>query len=117
MARVLIDSDVFVDHLRGRRRLPTGVDDVHYSSVTRAELFAGRGTVERRVRSLLEPFTELPVDGLVAERAGRLRRQVGLPVLDALIAATALEHHLVLVTGHVGAFAQVRGLRARGPDE
>jgi toxin FitB len=117
MARVLIDSDIFVDHLRGRRRLPTGVDDVYYSSLTRAELFGGRGTVERRVRSLLEPFTELPVDALVAERAGRLRRQVGLPVPDALIAATALEHHLVLVTGKLEAFAQVRGLRVRGPEE
>jgi toxin FitB len=116
MARILVDSDVFVDHLRGRRRLPIGVDDVHYSSVTRAELFAARGTVERRVRSVLEPFTELPVDGVVAERAGRLQRQTGLLAADALIAATALEHRLVLVTRNLSVFADVRALKVRAPD-
>jgi len=115
VARILVDSDVFVDHLRGVRRFERGGDEVHYSAVTRAELFAGRATEERRVRRLLEPFSELPVDRAVAERAGRLRRTHRIRLPDALIAATAAEHRLVLVTRNSRDFAPIRGLRVRTP--
>ncbi len=91
-----------------------GRDEVHYSVVTRAELFAGRATEERRVRRLLGPFVQVPVDTDIAERAGRLRRESGLRLADALIAATALEHRLTLVTRNVADFAGVRGLRLGG---
>jgi predicted nucleic acid-binding protein len=113
VTRLLLDSGVFVDHLRGRRRIAPGTNDIHYSAVTRAELFAGRSTEERRVRRLLEPFIELDVDRSVAERAGRLRRSSAIRLPDALIAATALEHRLVLVTRNTEDFAAVRGLRFR----
>jgi hypothetical protein len=113
--RALVDSDVFIDHLRGHRRFEPGRDDVHYSAVTRAELFAGRNTEERRVRRLLDPFIELPVDRAVAERAGRLRRTSDVRLPDALVAATAAEHRLVLVTRNVRHFSGVRGLRVRAP--
>jgi predicted nucleic acid-binding protein len=113
VARVLVDTDVFIDHLRGARRFRPGSDAVHYSVVTRAELFAGRGTEEARVSELLAPFHELPVDRAVAERAGRLRRASNPRMPDALIAATAIEHGCVLMTRNVADFAGIRGLRVR----
>lgn len=113
MARILVDSDVLVDHLRGHRRFERGQDDAHVSAITRAELFSGRATEERRIRQLLEPMTELPVDRAVAERAGRLRRTGTIRLPDALIAATALEHRLTLVTRNVQDFEAVKGLRLR----
>jgi predicted nucleic acid-binding protein len=113
--RILVDSDVLVDHLRGYRRFDPGRDEVHVSSITRAELFAGRATDERRVSRLLQPMIELPVDQPVAERAGRLRRNTNLRLPDALIAATALEHRLVLVTRNVRDFQDVKALRLRDP--
>jgi len=109
VAPVLVDTDILVDHLRGARRFkPTG--PVHVSVVTRAELFAGHATDERRVSDLLVPFVEHPVDAAVAERAGRLRRVHGLRLPDALIAATALEYGLSLRTRNVRDFAAVEGL-------
>jgi len=110
---VLVDSDVLVDHLRGHRRFVRGPDEVHVSTISRAELYSGRGTEERRVRQLLEPMTELPIDRSVPERAGRLRRTVSIRQPDALIAATALEHRLTLVTRNVRDFNGVKGLRVR----
>jgi predicted nucleic acid-binding protein len=116
VTRILLDTDIFVDHLRGRLRLETGKDDAHFSSVTRAELFAGRRTEEARVRRLLQPFAELPVDRSVAERAGRIRRASGVAMADALIAATAIHHRLMLVTRNVGDFAPITSLRIRSTD-
>ena len=117
MTRVLLDSDVLIDHLRGDHRIAIGRDSVHVSSVTRAELFAGRGSDEGLVRRLLDPFSELPVDRAVAERAGRIRRTSKIGMADALIAATAIQHRLTLVTRNSGDFASVSGLRLRLPRE
>jgi len=65
------------------------------------------------VTRLLAPFRELLVDRAVAERAGRLRRETGLHLPDALIAATALEHGLSLVSRNARGFAKAPGLRLR----
>ena len=115
MTRILVDSDVLIDHLRGHHRFAVGKDTVHVSTVTRAELFAGRGTEEAKVRRLLDPFTELPVDRAVAERAGRIRRAAKIGMADALIAATAIQHRLTLVTRNTSDFAPVSGIRVRLP--
>jgi predicted nucleic acid-binding protein len=110
---VLLDTDVFVDHLRGARQLPGFSGS--YSVITRAELFAGAETDEPAVRALLELHTEIDVDSSIAERAGRLRRTASMRMPDALIAATALEQGLDLVTRNRRDFAKVHGLRVRDP--
>jgi toxin FitB len=112
VADFLIDTDVFVDHLRGAKELEPKSHRVHYSVVTRAELFAGN-TATEIVSVLLAPFREIEVGRDVAERAGRLRRESGIRLPDALIAATAVEHKLSLFTRNRADFEGVRGLRIR----
>lgn len=112
VADLLVDTDIFIDHLRGAAELKPGAHRLHYSVVTRAELFAG-SSASALVAKLLSPFRELPVDRLVAERAGRIRRETGVRLPDALIAATALEHGLALATRNRKDFQPVRGLRVR----
>ena len=109
MADLLVDTDVFIDHLRGKSRLDPAGHRVHYSVVTRAELFAG-SSAGAAVRRLLAPFRELVVDRPVAERAGRIRRAHGLRLPDALIAASALHHGLALVTRNSRDFDRVPDL-------
>ena len=115
MAELLVDTDVFVDHLRGARRIDPRRHRLAYSVVTRCELFAGRGADEDVLRALLAPFRELGVDRAVAERAGRLRRESGIRTPDALIAATALENRLTLATRNVRDYRGIRGLRVSAP--
>jgi predicted nucleic acid-binding protein len=75
-------------------------------------LFAGN-TATEIVAVLLAPFRELSVGRVIAERAGRLRRESGIRLPDALIAATAIEHKLSLFTRNRSDFEGVRGLRLR----
>lgn len=115
MAELLVDTDVFIDHLRAFRRIEEGQDQLSYSVVTRAELFAGRTADQDGLRRLLAPFREHMVDRPTAERAGGLRGTTGLALPDALIAATALERGLTLVTRNIGHFERVEGLVLRSP--
>lgn len=112
-ADLLVDTDVFIDHLRGARRLDPGPHALSYSTVTRCELFAGDRGDEETIRHLLAPFRELDVDRAVAERAGALRRRTGIRTPDALIAATALVHGLDLLTRNRRHFEVVPGLTVR----
>ena len=112
MADVLVDTDIFIDHLRGAAEFRPRGHRVSYSVITRAELYAGN-SASAVVNRLLSPFRELPVDRFVAQRAGRIRRETGTRLPDALIAATAIEHGLSIVTRNRSDFAKVRGLRLR----
>jgi predicted nucleic acid-binding protein len=114
VADILIDTDIFIDHLRGTAELKPGRHRIHYSVVTRAELFAGNRATDL-VSQLLAPFREITVDRSVAERAGRVAREFQLRMPDALIAATALENRLTLTTRNRKDFDNVRGLRIRTP--
>lgn len=115
MADFLVDTDVFVDHLRGARSFDPKSHRIHYSVVTRAELFSGNTGTEM-ISLLLAPFRELEVGRSVAERAGRVRRETGVRLPDALIAATAIEHKMSLFTRNRSAFEKIRGLRMREID-
>lgn len=93
---VLVDTDVCIDHLEDGIALPEG-PALWCSVITRAELFAGKGEREQVVQTFLDGLRQIDVDKAIAERAGRLRRRVRrLRLPDALIAATAIEHDLVL---------------------
>ena len=112
MADLLVDTDIFIDHLRGAAALVPGRHRLHYSVVSRAELFAGNTATNLSIQ-LLAPFRELGVDRAVAERAGRIAREFGVRLPDALVAATAIEHDLGLVTRNRKHFDSIRGLRLR----
>ena len=112
MADLLIDTDIFIDHLRGAVEIKPGHHRLSYSVITRAELFSGVTGTDLAAR-VLAPFREIPIDRAIAERAGRIRRESGLRMPDALIAAAALERNLSLSTRNRKHFDPVRGLRIR----
>ena len=68
-----------------------------------------------RVELLVAAMVELPLDDRIATRAIELRRLRKMSLADSIIAATALVHHLPLVTRNDPDFAHVDGLKIIKP--
>ncbi|MBX3069180.1 MAG: type II toxin-antitoxin system VapC family toxin [Thermomicrobiales bacterium] len=131
MSEYLVDTDIIIEILRGdlhARRVLNGLsvrnDNLAVSVITVGELyegvFYGRDSQDAlaRLDHLLESFSEITeVTRRLVERFGivrgglsrQIRNQVG--DLDLLIAATALEHDRILLTGNVRDFQHVPELQ------
>lgn len=106
--RLLIDTDVLIEYLRGRSEaveyLEGLTSDLYLSVISVAELFAGvKGDEEEKsLKQLLQAFVILPVTEKAARLGGLYRRDYrpshGTGLADALIAATAEENGANLVT-------------------
>jgi predicted nucleic acid-binding protein len=115
--RLLLDTDVLVEYLRGRPRaikyLESLTSDLYISVVSVAELFAGvKGDEEERsLEQFLLAFAVLPVTEKVARLGGLYRRDFGpshgTDLADALIAATVEENGTNLVTSNRRHFPMV----------
>ena len=118
---MLVDTDVLIWHLRGypqaTRRLDAlgalTLSAVSYLEVlqgmrNKAELAAVKKMLQHRAATLL------PVSEAITQRAIELMESLtlshGLQMGDALIAATALDHGLPVLTANVKHFGAVPGL-------
>ena len=98
----------------------TGHADAAIASVTRVEALGFveiSPAEESAIREYLGRCLAYPLDEGVIERAIRLRQQKKMKLGDAIIAATALEFGLPLVTRNVDDFKHVAGLRIINPFE
>ena len=109
-ARYLLDTGLLIRYIRGEQdtvrllRVLTKRERVAISVVTRIEVRAGMREHERyRTQKLLSRVRTCDVTKEIADRTGdwlREYRQRGqtLALPDAIIAATALQHRLTLIT-------------------
>ena len=72
---------------------------------------------EQAIKELFGTCIVHTLDEAVIDRAVTVRRGPKIGTLDAIIAATALEHDVVLVTRNVDDFKGVEGLRMVNPFE
>ena len=106
--RLLLDTDVLVDYLRGRDEaaayLEARAEPLLISAITVAELHGGvrEGDEKTRLAQFLGAFEIIPLDAEIARQGGLYRRDYGashgVGLADALIAATAALHQAQLVT-------------------
>jgi predicted nucleic acid-binding protein len=119
---MLVDTDVLIWHLRGYPQATRRLDElgaltlsaVSYLEVlqgmrNKAELVAVKKMLAHRAATLL------PVSEAITRRAIELMEAItlshGLQMGDALIAATALDHGLPVLTANVKHFGAVQGLK------
>jgi tRNA(fMet)-specific endonuclease VapC len=110
MADFLLDSDVVIWHLRGKRSVVERVlalirsGQLGLSAITRAEVLLGMREPERQATfEFLNAGQTLPVDAAVAEQGAEIIRAfrakgVTISLPDALIGATALDREIPLYT-------------------
>jgi toxin FitB len=96
----------------------TGHPEAAIASVTRVEAlgFTGiTGNEESAIRTFLNGILTYTLDDEVIERAIGLRQQKKMSLGDAIIAATALEYAVPLVTRNEGDFKHIAGLVVINP--
>lgn len=95
--------------------------DAMIASVTRIEVlgFPKFGELspesQTQLRALLASATELALDEEVIQQAVELRQQKKMKLGDAIIAATALEYGVPLVTRNEGDFKHIPNLQIINP--
>jgi len=110
---MVLDSNILIDAARpgGERLAPYLADpEACISIVSRIEALGYhllKDEEDAVIRQSLAGLPELQLDAEIAERGIALRRQRRMKLGDAMIAGTALEYEVPLVTRNVDDFKQV----------
>lgn len=126
MNNLVLDTDIFVDLLRGFEKAKIFFDElksqnifVYYSAVTEIELISGKDCdkIEKKaeILKILSNFSKIPVDNKVAIKAGDFRRIYGAAFTDATIAATAFFMKADLATRNVDDYKKIKEIRLKVP--
>ncbi|MEK7591813.1 MAG: type II toxin-antitoxin system VapC family toxin [Patescibacteria group bacterium] len=120
----LLDTDVVISHLNNKALLSLSfTTPPNMSIISYAETLYGiqKSTYHERknqFRELIENMSIaiLPIDECIITRYVSIKLALEkkgekLQDFDLLIAATAIEHHLTLVTGNKKYFSRIKGLK------
>lgn len=118
----LCDTTVFIAYLRGDAQISEYINKEQRScsAVTAAELLQGveNKNDQRTVKKLLSRVIVLPLIPAISDHMltliGTFHLSHGLAIPDALIAATAIEHNLTLITHNTKHFSFIPKLVVRG---
>lgn len=126
MTRYLIDTDVMVDISRrivAAASFVDALDDITISIITAHELIVGARSQRDAIGidSLINTYpVHADLDAQITHRAYELLKQYaksnGLRTFDALIAATAIEEGLTLVSKNRKHFQMIDSLKLNVPD-
>lgn len=117
----LCDTSVFIGYLRGDAEISAYLNNQQPSCsiITAAELLQGveNKRDQRVVEKILRRILMLPVTAAISELMldliGTFHLSHGLVIPDALIAATAIEQNLTLITHNTKHFSYLPGLTVR----
>lgn len=119
MKKVLLDTSILIDFLRRKKktdslfvRLLQQQYQLYISIVTHTELFSGKKIWENEklhseIEILCSGLHILPLETEISKKAGKIRAQNNTTIMDAIIAATAINHGLSLVTLNLKDFENI----------
>ncbi len=122
MEKILIDTDVIIDFLRGYHLRTKSVFfkiknleiKAYISLISIVELYAGieeeNNQQEISLKQLLSLLEILPIDFNLSKRAGNVRRKYRLSISDSIIAVTSSDYKIKLLTFNVKHFANLPGI-------
>ncbi len=119
MIKYLLDTTFLVEHLRGSHKTGQFLEkeELYVSTVTIAELIQGARDKKELalVNKICKNIDEVIIDKKISKKAidllYNLHLSDGLMFLDALIAATAIENKLTLITGNIKHFNKIEELQ------
>lgn len=118
MAKYLADTNILIDHLQGSAQATEFLtkESPAISAITVAELVQGCRNPKQlaQVHTLLSDFEVLHIDYFISNLATKLVSDLylshGLKFLDAIVAATAIKHKLILKTQDAKHFKFIKKL-------
>ena len=110
----LIDSNIIIYVLKGLANVrPYFESEPFISVITEMEILGMKEITEAEIKkreAAIEFCSILPFTISIKNRAILLKRQINIPLPDAIIAATAIEEGLTLVTADKG-FKRIKDLQ------
>ncbi len=126
MKNIVLDSDIFIDLLRGFEkaidyfeRLREGSHIIYFSAITEIELISGKecNKIERKaeILDLLSQFNKVPVINEIAIKAGDFSRINDVEATDAVVAATAFAMKATLITRNIIDYKKIKEITVKVP--
>jgi hypothetical protein len=119
--RYLLDTNTVLDYMGNK--LPNNAnwflariidDEINLSVINKIELL-GFFTVEQDLIDFVSCSNIFPIDDDIVDKTIEVRRSNKLKLPDAVIAATALQHSLILVTNNTKDFKNIKGVEVINP--
>jgi Predicted nucleic acid-binding protein, contains PIN domain len=120
MNGVLIDTSIIIDHIRIYQKdkktlfinLLEKYEEIYFCAISIAEIFSGKSAAknEEKIRQLFNLGEIINLTPKLMEKAGKIRRETEISLIDAIIAASALELNLSLATLNKKDFKKIKGL-------
>lgn len=122
MLKLVIDSSILIDHLRGGNRWEKILSELEEGTqffiptIVFYELFSGKSSrnveVARIISNLVKNFQRVELNEEISKKAGEIYRDIttGLDVPDYIIAASALVVGAEVVTLNIKHFQQIPAL-------
>jgi predicted nucleic acid-binding protein len=116
---IVLDTNVFIYLSNGTLAHQIVIDtDIAHASVTKIEALGFSSIPANELLLLGALFSEsysLELTDSIVERAITLRQGKRMSLGDSIIAATALEHGLILWTANIDDFSRIEGLKLINP--
>jgi len=121
--KVLLDTSVIIDFVRRKNKENTLLFSLskkgyklHISILTHTELYSGKSVwrsieAEQDLEKLFYGMHILPLETEISKKAGEIRAKNNTTIIDAIIAATAINHGLSLATLNLKDFEDIEELR------